>query len=309
MIRRLLLASSLSMLAACATTPREVASGPVEVQILGINDFHGNLEPPKLAIDATLADGRAVKVPAGGVAHLAAAAKALRAGQRHSVTISAGDMIGASPLVSALFLDEPTIVAMAMVGVEFNAVGNHEFDKGAAELLRMQRGGCAKHTTKTPCAVELFTGATFNFLAANVVQGDGTTLFPGSAIKDFGPVQIGFIGMTLKETATLVTPAGVAGLTFADEAATANAAVPALRLAGADAIVLLIHQGGRSGGGYNDKSCPDFDGDIVPILAKLDPAIDVVVSGHTHAAYICERARAGGGRSRRAPGRPSGGCR
>jgi 5'-nucleotidase len=284
----------LLLLAACATTPRPAATGPVEVQILAINDFHGNLEPPKVSIDATAPDGSAIKVPAGGAAYLASAAKALRAGKPHTVTVSAGDMIGAAPLTSSLFLDEPTIEAMEEVGVEFNAVGNHEFDKGSAELLRMQGGGCAKLTARTPCAVEPFDGADFKFLAANVQRGDGSTLFPGTAIKDFGPVQVGFIGMTLKETATLVTPAGVAGLTFADEAATANAAVPALKAAGADAIVLLIHQGGRSSGGYNDKSCPEFDGDVVPILGKLDPAIDLVVSGHTHAAYICERPRAGG---------------
>ena len=203
-------------------------------------------------------------------------------------------MIGAAPLISSLYLDEPTVAAMNLVGVEYNAVGNHEFDKGSAELVRMQAGGCEKHTQRTPCAIEPFGGATFKFLAANVVRADGSTLFPATAIKDFGPVQVGFIGMTLKETATLVTPAGVAGLRFADEAATANALVPALKAAGADAIVLLIHQGGRSNGGYNDKSCPNFDGDIVPILDKLDPAIDVVVSGHTHAAYICERPRVGG---------------
>ena len=295
MKRRLFLLTSIGALSACATVPR-TASAPVEVQILGINDFHGNLEPPKITIDATLGDGATVKVPAGGVAYLAGAAKALRAGRPYSVTVSAGDMIGASPLVSALFLDEPTIAAMSLVGVEYNAVGNHEFDKGSAELLRMQSGGCEKHTTRAPCRIEPFKGAAFKFLAANVVKRDGTTLFPGTAIKDFGPVQIGFIGMTLKETATLVTPAGVAGLSFADEAATANAAVPALRLAGADAIVLLIHQGGSSSGAFNDKTCPGFDGDILPILDRLDPAIDAVVSGHTHAAYICERARAGGGR-------------
>ncbi|MGH6706969.1 MAG: bifunctional metallophosphatase/5'-nucleotidase, partial [Sphingomicrobium sp.] len=286
----------LVLLAACATTPRQIASPPtpVEVQILAFNDFHGNLEPPGVSIGTTAADGQAVTVPAGGVAHLAAKAGMLRQDHAFTVTVSAGDMIGAAPLISSLYLDEPTIAAMNLVGVEFNAVGNHEFDKGSAELVRMQAGGCEKHTQRTPCAIEPFKGATFKFLAANVVRADGTTLFPGTAIKDFGPVQVGFIGMTLKETATLVTPAGVAGLTFADEAATANAAVPALRGAGADAIVLLIHQGGRSSGGYNDKSCPDFDGDIVPILDKLDPAIDVVVSGHTHAAYICERPRAGG---------------
>ena len=283
-----------SLLAGCTTVPR-TASAPVEVQILAINDFHGNLEPPRNAIEVTLGDGSVAKVPAGGVAYLAGAAKALREGQKRSVTVSAGDMIGASPLVSALFLDEPSVTAMNLVGVEYNAVGNHEFDKGSAELLRMQSGGCAKHTPRAPCRVEPFAGARFRFLAANVVTQSGATLFPGTGIKDFGDVQIGFIGMTLKETATLVTPAGVAGLTFADEAATANAAVPALKTAGADAIVLLIHQGARTKGSYNDKSCPGLEGDVLPILDRLDPAIGVVLSGHTHAAYICERARAGGG--------------
>ena len=263
------------------------------MQILAINDFHGNLEPPKVAIDAPAPGPGSVRVPAGGVAYLAGAARALRAGHPHSVTVSAGDMIGAAPLVSSLYLDEPTILAMGLVGVEYNAVGNHEFDRGIAELLRMQDGGCDKHTSRTPCAVESFAGAPFRFLAANVLRKDGGTLFPGTAIKDFGPVQIGFIGMTLKETGTIVTPAGVTGLTFADEAATANAAVSALRLAGADAIVVLIHQGGRTSGGYDDKNCPNLDGDIMPILARLDPAIDLVISGHTHRAYVCELSRAG----------------
>ncbi len=284
------------LLAGCATPRTDPAQGSATtfVQILAINDFHGNLEPPKTAIDASAWNAEsAVKVPAGGVAYLAGALKARRGGHPYSVTVSAGDMIGASPLVSSLFLDEPTISAMNESGVEFNAVGNHEFDRGSAELKRMQAGGCEQHTSRTPCAVEPFAGARFGFLAANVLRSDGSTLFPGTAIKDFGPVQIGIIGMTLKETATLVTPAGVAGLTFADEAASANAAVPALKLAGADAIVLLIHQGGRTSGGYNDKSCPDLDGEIVPILARLDPAIDVVISGHTHNAYVCELPRPG----------------
>lgn len=282
-------------LAACVSTQPApvVPAGPVEVQILAINDFHGNLEPPKVAIDAVTADGSAVKVPAGGVAYLASAARALREGRPYTVTVSAGDMIGAAPLTSALFLDEPAIEAMEEVGVDYNAVGNHEFDKGAAELLRMQRGGCDQHGPRKACAVEPFDGADFAFLAANVVTRDGQTLFPGTAIKDFGPVQIGFIGMTLKETATLVSPSGVEGLTFADEAATANASVGALEAAGADAVVVLIHQGGRTSGGYNDKSCPQLDGDIMPIVERLDPRIDAVVSGHTHQAYVCEIARPG----------------
>ena len=120
-----------------ATTP-----APVEVQILAINDFHGNLEPPKYGVDAIAPDGAKVRVPAGGVAHLATAAKALRAGHPYSITVAAGDLIGASPLVSSLYLDEPTIDAMNLLGLELTSVGNHEFDKGTRELTRMQRGGC-----------------------------------------------------------------------------------------------------------------------------------------------------------------------
>jgi 5'-nucleotidase len=284
-------------LGGCAVRPEPpVASAPalsVEVQILAINDFHGTLEPPKIAVDAGTAQAP-LKVPAGGVAHLATAAKTLRAGQKHSITVSAGDLIGGTPLVSALFLDEPAIEAIEEVGLDYNAVGNHEFDKGSAELLRMQRGGCGKHTNKTPCRVDKFDGADFQFLAANVAAADGATLFPGTALKDFGPVQVGIIGMTLKETATLVSPGGVAGLRFADEAATANAAVPALKAAGADAIVLLIHQGAGLNGRHYGRDCESLTGDIFPIIERLDPAVDLIVSGHTHASYICELPRAGG---------------
>nr|WP_237219960.1 bifunctional metallophosphatase/5'-nucleotidase [Sphingomonas arenae] len=299
-ISRLSLLACSATLSACAAQSAEAprtAPAPVttEVQILAVNDFHGALEPPKVGVPAKTADGRDVEVPAGGAAYLAGAAKALREGQANTVTVSAGDMIGATPLPSALFLDEPAINAMDLVGVEYNAVGNHEFDKGSAELLRMQTGGCEKHTSRQPCRLEPFDGASFRFLAANVRRADGSTLFPSTGTKDFGPVQVGFIGMTLKETATLVSPAGVAGLTFADEAVTANAAVPQLRAAGADAIVLLIHQGARTDGLYNDKGCPGLSGDLLPILDRLDPAISVVISGHTHRAYVCDYKRPGGG--------------
>ena len=270
-----------------------LAQAPVEVQILAINDFHGNLEPPKQTIEATLPDGSPIKVPAGGVAHLATAAKTLRQGHPYTITVAAGDLIGASPLVSALYLDEPSIEAMNLVGISLTSVGNHEFDKGIAELKRIQSGGCEKLTSRTPCALEPFNGARFQYLAANVIAANGTTLFPATAIRQFGPVRIGFIGMTLKDTGSIVTPAGVAGVTFADEATTANALVPKLKAQGADAIVILIHQGGQTTGGYNDKSCPNLTGDILPILSRLDPAVDLVISGHTHRSYICELPRNG----------------
>src|SRR5690242_20590327 len=283
---------ALEPFAASAAKPRR--SGPIEVQILAFNDFHGNIESPDLTVPALDSKGVEVPVPAGGAAYLAGALDKLRKGHRYSITVSAGDLIGASPLASAYFLDEPTIHAMNALHLDLNAVGNHEFDRGSSELLRMQRGGCAQYTRRKPCALEPFGGARFRFLAANVLQRDGTTLFPASTVRRFGPIKIGFIGMTLKETGTLVTPSGVAGLHFADEAETANALVPKLKAQGADAIVLLIHQGGYLTP-YYDRSCKGLNGAILPILDKLDPAISVVVSGHTHQAYICDIAEKGGG--------------
>ena len=290
MMRKLFAASAAFLAAACTTVPQRQAVAPVEVQILAFNDFHGNLETPP-PVDVTEADGTKHKIVSGGAAHLAAALASLRIGHANTVTVSAGDTIGASPLISANYLDEPTIEAMNMLGLEFNSVGNHEFDKGIAELKRMQSGGCAKYTLRTPCAVEPFVGARFHYLAANVIQQDGGTIFPPSAIKTFqtaaGPITIGFIGMTLKGTKQLVTPSGVQGVTFADEAATANALVPKLKAEGADAVVLLIHQGGKTTNFTTGNGCDGFYGDILPILPKLDPAIATIVSGHTHWAYVC----------------------
>ncbi|HEX8222960.1 MAG TPA: bifunctional metallophosphatase/5'-nucleotidase [Allosphingosinicella sp.] len=287
-------AAFLLALAGCATTGPRVAA-PVEVKLIAFNDFHGNLQPPKLTIDHPAPGPDAVRVPAGGAAYLASAIQALRSGNPNNLVVSAGDVIGASPLVSALFLDEPTIHAMNLIQVDYNAVGNHEFDRGQAELLRMQKGGCEKHSVRQPCAVEPFPGARFGFLAANVVDQDGATLFPGHAIRSFGKgrrqVKVAIIGMTLKGTPTVVTPAGVAGLSFRDEADTVNALIPKLKAQGADAVVVVVHQGVYSKLGYNDQNCGAIEGELLPILERLDPAVDVVASGHTHHAYVCDYGR------------------
>jgi len=296
-MRRYMFATA--MLFLCGAEPTALAAAPparassVEVQILAINDFHGNLDSPANPTTITLTDGSKLEQRVGGASALLATINRLRSGHRQTITVSAGDLIGASPLVSAYFLDEPTIQAMNELGLELNAVGNHEFDKGRNELLRMQRGGCAKYTSREPCRVEPFKGARFSFLAANVLDSTGSTIFPATAIRQFGPVKIGFIGMTLTETRTLVTPAGVAGLTFEDEAKSANALVPRLKAAGADAIVLLIHQGGRTPQTFRESGCPDFTGPILDVMDRLDPAISVIVSGHTHQAYACRIKRGG----------------
>jgi 5'-nucleotidase len=288
----LAVAAASGLLAACATVPAETArapAGPEAIQILALNDFHGSLEVPT-ATTTYAAGGAEVRDQLGGAARLGATLTHLREGHANTITVAAGDLISGSPLVSAYYLDEPTIMTMNRIGLSLASVGNHEFDKGIPELRRMQQGGCQKLTQRQPCRLDSpFEGARFTYLAANVVnEQTGEPLFPGTAIRQFGTVRIGFIGMTLKDTGTLVSPAGTAGYRFADEADTANTLAAQLRAQGADAVVVLIHQGADVDPFYNQDGCPKLGGDILPILSRLDPAIRLVVSGHTHKAYICE---------------------
>ena len=306
MIRKFVATVAAFLAAACSTVPAPqpaAPAAPIEVQILAINDFHGNIETPPQSVSITKADGTVLKTRAGGAAQLASALNQARQGQPNSITVAAGDLIGASPLASAYFLDEPTVDALSLMKLELASVGNHEFDKGSAELLRMQNGGCEKHTTRVPCRLEPFGGARFQYLGANVLRSDGTSLLPATAIKQVGSIRIGFIGETLQGTGRIVSPAGVAGLHFADEAATANALVPRLKAAGADAIVLLIHQGGGVPDSFEEEGCDGLTGDILPILDKLDPAITTVISGHTHQAYACTLQRGGASRLLTSAGR------
>ncbi|WP_068077476.1 bifunctional metallophosphatase/5'-nucleotidase [Novosphingobium lentum] len=269
-----------------------VDNAPVEVGIVAINDFHGSLEPPHQSVQAPDGKGGVVQVPAGGAAWLASAIDGVRGQYPNHLTVSAGDLISASQLPSSLYLDEPAVGVANRFGLEFNAVGNHEFDRGRDELLRMQTGGCVKHTARQPCQLEPFAGAEFKFLSASTIDRDGKTLFPATGLKSFGTgarkVTVGVIGLTLKGTTELVSPEGIKGLTFADEAQTINAAVPVLKAAGADAIVVLIHQGGKTSGQPDPNGCNAMLGDIRPIIDQLDPRVDVIVSGHTHWAYICD---------------------
>ena len=281
-------------LSGCASTGvTNKAVSPVDIRIIGINDFHGHLDPPNAATEVTNASGVKVRIPSGGVAYLASAIDSLKAEAPNHVVVGAGDLIGASPLSSSLFLDEPSIIAMGMVGLEFNAVGNHEFDRGTEELLRMQNGGCEKFTQSEPCRVDKpFPGAKFRMLAANSKKADGSTLFPAYALKNFGKgksqVTVGFIGMTLEGTANLVSAGRIKGISFADEADTANALIPQLKAAGADVVVVLVHEGVNNSGDINNPKCDGVSGTLFPILDRLDPAVDLVVSGHTHQSYVCD---------------------
>jgi len=280
----------------------------INIKILGINDYHGTLESP-----GTFGQNTAVPVanrPAvGGAEYIGAYVARAKAANANTVVVGAGDLIGASPLISALFYDEPSVETLNKIGLDFSAVGNHEFDKGKDELRRLQNGGC-KITNGAldanscrgfgSAAPGSFDGARFQWLSANVVDdATGRTLFPAYGIKAFGSsrsknlVNVAFIGMTLKGTPGIVTPTGVAGLTFRDEAATVNALIPRLRKSGVEAIVVLVHQGGFQGSGNSDiNGCAGnlAGSDIANIVAQFDDAVDLVVSGHTHAAYNCSAA-------------------
>ena len=194
-----LAALAIAVPAAQAAKPSK-PSKDVSVQLLGINDFHGNLEPPT-GSGGVITDGRrpVTAVPAGGAVYLANQLRTLRQQNPNSLTVAAGDLIGASPLLSALFHDEPTIEAMNQMGLDLTSVGNHEFDEGVTELLRMQNGGCRPDNG---ChGRDAFGGADFGYLAANVVYKDtGKPIFPPYAIRKFGGIKVGFIGMTLEGT-------------------------------------------------------------------------------------------------------------
>jgi 5'-nucleotidase len=265
------------------------------VHLLAFNDLHGNLEAGTLNIYGHFA---------GGAAYLAKAIKDRQAvyGARQ-VTLMAGDNIGASPLASGFFHDEPIMIASNLMHVDLGSVGNHEFDEGKEELLRMQNGGChPKDGCNGPYALanggttNIYPGADFRYLAANVVRNDtGETLFPPYEIKTFTgdsgkPFRVGFIGEVLESTPTIVTPTGVAGLTFLDEADSANKAAKQLKDQGVNAIVLVIHQGGfqtPTPTAVNGCAGNLAGSDIASIASRLDKSIGVIVSGHTHAEYRC----------------------
>src|SRR4051794_11051985 len=262
-------------------------TAPVELRILAINDFHGNLRPPPGGIRIADPDDKTKKimVPAGGAEHMATLVNQLREGRRNTIFVAAGDLIGASPFLSAMFHDEPTIESLSMMGLALSSVGNHEFDEGKDELLRMQNGGC--HPVDTCLGPKPFTGAKFHSLAAStIVKESGKTVFPAYEIRQFDGIPVAFIGLTLKATPDIISPQSAAGLEFRDEVETVNALVPELKARGVEAIVVLIHQGGTPSGDYN--ACPAIAGPIVEIVKNFDKAIDVVVSGHTHQAYVCE---------------------
>ncbi len=300
--RRLTVALGVAAAAALALVPATGAiAGTVKpatfnkhkipVQLLSFNDYHGHIEQDA----GTSSDGSVTfegnRVPAGGAAYLSTHLKNLRKGHPTSFTVAAGDLIGGSTFTSGVFHDEPAVETLNAMGLDVSSVGNHEFDEGITELKRMQYGGC--HPTDGCFQQDAtgkdiaYPGASWQYLAANVVQtSSNKTVLPRWWIKKVGNIKVGFIGMTLEGTDTLVSPSGVAGYDFLDEVQAGNAAAKILqKKKHVKAIVVMIHEGGFQTGSYS--GCTGISGPIVDIAKGLAPKIDMVITGHTHQPYVC----------------------
>jgi 5'-nucleotidase len=280
------------------------------VQLLAINDFHGHVQARAqdgTSIPGTIQVGqsrnaegtvRNIVVPAGGAEYLATYVKNLRTENTNTITVGSGDLIGASPLLSGLFHDEPAIEALNVVGIDVSGVGNHEFDEGLNELYRMMNGGC--HPVDGCQDGTPFLGSIFGYLAANVFfQGTNDTILPPYEIRKIDNAKIAFIGLTLEGTPSIVLPSAVEGLEFRDEIETVNALVAKLRNEqGVRAFVILLHQGGFQNAPFSNaagglpgwagiNNCDNLSGEIVDIANGLSDQVDIIISGHTHAQYIC----------------------
>ncbi len=259
---------------------------PINVQLLAINDFHGQLST------GLRVGGR----PVGGAAVLASYLQAAQAEtEAQTFIVHAGDHVGASPPASALLQDEPSISFLNFfasdacsfrhrMNARCNLVGtpgNHEFDEGVEEMLRLIGGG---NHPAGPFLEERYRGAKFPYVSSNVADADtGKPILPPYVIKRVRGVEIAFIGAVLEATPTIVTPTGVAGLSFLDEAESINRYVRELRKRNVKAIVVLIHEGGRQTT-YQGPTQPGgtITGPIVDIVSRLDDEVDAVVSGHAH---------------------------
>ena len=281
--------SAALVLAGCASTPAPVAT--TELSIFSINDFHGHIQPksptplmPRLPDPKT---GEIKPQAAGGAAYLATVLNNLRAQRPNSVFVAAGDLMGASPQLSSLLSDEPTLSALSAMGLDASSLGNHDLDAGLTELLRKTRGECAP----SGCVWPEFKGAAFPYLAVNMLDAEtGKTVLPTHKIVTVGRLKIALVGAVTKDTPKVIVAKAIRGLKFIDEADAMNALIPQLRAEGAQLLVAMMHEGSVTEGPANDPTyaCEGLRGRGADIAQRLDPAYGIIISGHTHNAYTCK---------------------
>ncbi|MBC3873340.1 bifunctional metallophosphatase/5'-nucleotidase [Undibacterium flavidum] len=277
---------SLSLgLLACATPQRQ----PVVVNLVAINDFHGHLDQEKFSLTRA-ADPKPVQVEGGGIEVLGSYLQAWRKEDKDLVFVGGGDLIGASPGISSLFADEPTLQGLGRLGLRVSALGNHEFDHGIQELQRQIKGGCDSPRPDRACKFDGdFKGAQFSYIAANVMgKLSGQPFFPAYHIEQVKGVKIGFIGAVLRDTPMMVASEKLKDVSFIDEAEAINRTIPGLKAAGVTVFVVLIHEGGTTTEAFDQPACSQLKGPIVNIVKRLDPAIKLIVSGHSHTGFMCQ---------------------
>lgn len=263
---------------------------PVSVRLISFNDLHGNLQPPAgssgRVTKAVAADGTATTVDAGGAAYLATHVKQLEGAVDNSVLLSTGDSVGASPLASALFHDEPTIDVLNAMGVQAMALGNHELDEGYDELLRLEKGGC--HPVDDCQFDRRYTGMDFPVLAANVyLAKNHRTAFRPFEIVRSGGQRIGVIGATLEDLPSIVVPDGIKDLRFGDEVAAINRTSAFLQRMGVKSQVVVVHQGDTPTTNTGPNGCHVASGPGYDIATQASANVDAVFLAHSHQQYNC----------------------
>jgi 2',3'-cyclic-nucleotide 2'-phosphodiesterase / 3'-nucleotidase / 5'-nucleotidase len=244
----------------------------VHIQLLGINDYHGQLDTWRSIKDK---DGNVVDY-SGGIEYLAAYLKEREAtNPANTLMLAAGDQVGASAPVSALLQDEPTIRFMNEIGFDAATIGNHEFDEGVPEMLRLINGG------EHPATVEKygkFEGADFPYVAANVEYKDtGKLVLDPYTIKEVDGVKVGIIGVVTTETPNIVIPKAVKDVVFTDEVTAINKYTKELQAKGVKSIVVLAHNPGSS-----KTDGTEAAGEVVDFAKKVDPEVDVIYGAHDH---------------------------
>jgi 5'-nucleotidase len=264
-MRALVATSGLALVASSAavlTSPAHAAD-PVDIQIIGTNDFHGRLQPDR-------------DIP--GAAKYAGAVDALRAANPNTIFAAAGDLIGATTFDSFIAEDKPTIDVFNQMGLDVSAVGNHELDKGYDDLVDRVMAPYDADTNP-------HGGADWTYVAANIDEpGDADEIAP-SWTTDVGGVTVGFVGAITEHLPELVSPDGIEGLAVTDIVDATNEEAAELTAAGADVVVLLVHEGASS----IDCATMDDDpsSDFGSIINGVSGDVDAIVSGHTHLNYSC----------------------